>query len=285
MTKTNNIYIPFNNWTFESEDKTLWGITDYAVHSLEGISYTEEELEYQDDTMRVVEEIEKTIDQCGGLLKGYDYLISQYDENGNLTEEATLDYIEEESSEHEIELFAFPATLVKVDDSQTFANNGGVIPSRGLFGKTFYSFDPNHLKELYENAYKGKVAVKMVVSPKTLIADHFNELCGKGIDVREGFIYGIVDIEQLVEELKKRGINITLSTFNYAKEERMAIELCSRGIYKYEIPESEPLTEITFDSLLQNSIDTELNGHLSVKMTLGEYLRKKQTKEGHRSLK
>ena len=107
MTKTNNIYIPFNNWTFESEDKTLWGITDYAVHSLEGISYTEEELEHQDDTMRVVEEIEKTIDQCGQLLAENDWLMMEYDENGNLTEEALLEDIEEGSKELEIAILLF----------------------------------------------------------------------------------------------------------------------------------------------------------------------------------
>ena len=285
MTKTNNIYIPFNNWTFESEDKTLWGITDYAVHSLEGISYTEEELEHQDDTMRVVEEIEKTIDQCGQLLAENDWLMTEYDENGNLTEEALLEDIEEGSKELEIELFAFPATLVKQEDLLRFRSNGGINCSTGFFGKPLLGYDEFLLEELYKTAYKGKVAMKMVVSPSTLIADHFDELCGSGIDVRENYIYGIVDIEKLFEELKQRGINATLSTYRYVKEARKRMSLYYKGIYDYVSPIPEPLTDVTFDSYIQNSINTELNGHLKVTTTFGEYLRKNKAKEGQRSLK
>ena len=94
-----------------------------------------------------------------------------------------------------------------------------------------------------------------------------------------------VDIEKLFEELKQRGINATLSTYRYVKEARKRMSLYYKGIYDYVSPIPEPLTDVTFDSYIQNSINTELNGHLKVTTTFGEYLRKNKVKEGQRSLK
>ena len=274
MKNQNNVYVPLNSFTFERRNRYEDRITDYDVHSLRNMEYTEAELVERDDTMEVVEGIEKLIDHCGQMLAEKEWMLAYYDENGYLTKEA----IEENNGEkeHEIEVFSFPSTLVKKEDLIRFQQNRGVFNSQSFFGNSKLDYNPDMLKELYASAYKGKAVVKMVVKPSTLFADHFNELCGDGIDARETYVYGIVDIEKLFAELQKRGITASLSTFHVTEEdERKIYERILRGERDVRFLDSEPLKNITFESFLQNNINTRLDGFLAASMTFGEYLRKR----------
>ena len=266
-----DIYVPLNAFTFARRRQDAHYITEYDAHSLGVIEYTAEELEEADDTMEVVDGIEQAIKQCGDMLAQKDWFLEYYDENGYVTEEGLEDC---GGKEHTIELFCYPAVLVKQKELNNFYRNGGVSTEYGLFRQIILSYDKKMLEELFKSAYPGKAIVKMVVDPKTLIADHFNELCGKGIDVREEYIYGIVDIERLFDELKKRGIKTELSTFCLTTAyERELYECVLRG--KECPPKPEPLTEVNHNTFLQNSIDTNLDGDLTVSITFGEYLRNK----------
>ncbi len=255
---TKDTYVPLNNFTFESRNPNANYITDYDVHSLRCYEFTEEEIAEVDNTMEVVEGIEQTIKQCGDMLAQKDWMLEYYDENGYVTKEGLE---ETGGKEHRIEVFAFPAVLVKQKDLEKFQLNGGVTTEYGWFRQVILSYDKKMLEELFKSAYPGKALVKMVVHPRTMIADHFNELCGDGIDVREEYVYGIVDVEKLFAELKKRGITPKLSTFSLKKA------------YQSMAYDSEPITEANHNTFLQNCIDTDLNGFFEVSMTFGEYLR------------
>ena len=255
-----DIYVPLNAFTFARRRQDSHYITDYDVHSLGVIEFTAEELEEYDDTMEVVDGIEQTIQQCGDMLAQKDFMLKYYDENGYVTEEG----LEEcGNKEHTIEVFAFPAVLVKQKELKKFQQKGGVSEEIGFFHQINLSYDKKMLEELFKSAYPGKAIVKMVVHPRTLIADHFNELCGDGIDVREEYVYGIVDIERLFAELKKRGITPKLSTF------------CLKKAYQSRSYDPEPLTEADHYTFLKNCIDTDLNGFFEASITFGEYLRNK----------
>lgn len=283
MKKQNSTYVPLNLHTFQERNPEYDWITAYDVHSLRNIEYTEAELDQRDDTMQVVEEIEKLINQCGQILIEKEWPLYGYDENGYLTEEAKKELGDEK--EREINLFSMMAVLVRKEDLKIFKGNGGVFDTTDYFGEPRLSYDPVMLQELFASAYKGKAVVKMMVEPKTLEADHFEDMCANGIDVRENFVYGIVDVEKLFAELKKRGIKPSLSTYYPSVEFQKKVHIMIRnGIYNVIKP--EPLTDITFESFLQNNINTQFEGEFNASITFGEYLRKRNKQiDDHPTLK
>ena len=118
-----DIFVPLNAFTFARRRQAAHYITDYDAHSLGVIEYTAQELEECDDTMEVVDGIEQTIQQCGDMLAQKDWLLRYYDENGYITKEGLE---ERGDKEHTIEVFAFPAVLVKQKELKKFQQKGGV---------------------------------------------------------------------------------------------------------------------------------------------------------------
>ncbi len=247
-------YVPFNYFSFQSPDNY-----DGKYHSMKYI-FSEEELATKDDTLRVVDEIENKIKQCGEMLAKRDWFTEEYDEDGNIKEDCLED---NNGKEHDIKLVGFPGVFVKKEYFNQF-----VKPLPSDHGKN--ELPDGYVDLLINQSYKGKVPMKLVVHPDTFWGDHYRDLLGEGIDAEKDYIFGVVDIDLLCKTLYEKGINISFVTTNFKDIQREHERRLALLFKKYSGPNNlkELLEEV---SKLNKEIE-ELSSHTLDLPSTSQYL-------------
>lgn len=257
----NRKYIPINLFSLKdrgTREGSVERIQDYDVYVMPEKKYSIEQLEEIDDTIRVVEEIEKAIKECGYKMMNSPYELEFYDENYNYLEDG---------EEPRIELTCNPGLLVDEGEYETFKKNVSVLKD-GLCEHVAFSEYGFHLMLDYASI-QYKFPVKFA---KTLKCDHWEELKEIGIDVVNDYIYGIVDIQKMCEELKRRGINIEIQTFNRYDLLLKGVRE-SRGSVWSEPVIPPPLVDIDSKSYIDNLQNTKLDGNMIVSIPFSKFLR------------
>lgn len=275
-------FVPFNYFSFQSSENY-----DGQYHSMKGV-FTAEELATRDDTFRVADEIERKIEQCGEMLTKREFFLEEYDEEGNIKEEYLKD---NDGKEHNIELIGFPGFFVKKD-----IFNKLVRPIRSSNGK--YELQNGTIDALIRQSYRGKIPMKLVVHPGTFWGDHYRDLYFEGIDAKEDYIFGVVDIELLCKILQEKGINASVSTLNINFSEQEMRERIHWLVKKYPYPEHAeefneglrqlneemdalypPLEFPSTDQYLNNLNRTQMLSSISITIPFSKFLKERKNNQ------
>jgi hypothetical protein len=242
--RNNTIYKAVNLYTIRGPELNMKGkIQDWDVFGLHEDGYVAMGLEEQDDTMKVVDRVDKLIKKCGNMIVENCYFwADSYDEDYN--------YIEE-GDEYNIRLFSSPGLFVDREAYREFCA-AGIKYFKCIDYRFFDSFDQKKYIEMFDTAFKGKVPLIISAHPSTFLGKQFGDLEKEGINVRREKIFGVVDIQKMCEELQKRGINIELDTNSLSDNIKKFEERFASGDEDYEPPRSAPLTSFDFDTYVKN---------------------------------
>ncbi len=286
MKMNEDVYVPFNYFTLQDKQDCYKGVLqvqDKDAHDLKG-EFTAQQLESINSTSAIVDGIEKMLNRYGKNLSEDSFMLDDYDDDGY--------YLNYDESEHKITLVCFPGVFIKKSDLELLKD---AYLSKWRENSDFveYDFMKSGMDSLPKLVFENKVYLRITVAPETLFCDHHRDLLIDGVDVRQEYISGIVDIEKFCDLLKEKGIDIEFTTINIhdlrndlVKARKLYVEgkisfddyMAESEFYRdYVFPK---LNHVNFNQFLDNLVKTRMQSSLTISIPFGKYLR--ETKEFHK---